>query len=401
MIPRLKPTLGFRELRAALQPGHPEDIGRFENAFAALMQQKHALAFPYGRTALLMMLRALGLKNSKIICPAYTCVVVPHAITLSGNAPVFIDCAPDSFNMDLDKAEAAITGETSALIATSIFGYPVDLDRLAAIRKRHPHIQILQDCAHSFSAEWHGRPVQKQGIAAFYGLNISKTLTSVFGGMVTTDDTDFYDELKTIRERYVQKPSWRKTFRRLAYLYASWITFFEPIYGFINRMERSGFLDRFVRYYDDSKIDMPADYLEGMCSLEARVGRANTRRYSHVIRNRREAARYYQNNLEDREEFKLPPLVEGATYSHYVIQVHDRRQWLEACLRKGLQLGWLIEYNVPEMPAYGSHAPEEFPISAHYARNSINLPVWGGEPLAQRVTEITKSIRKLLQDAGK
>ena len=78
MIPRLKPTIGLTELLAALRPPHKDDVERFEQSFAKLMGQKYAFAFPYGRTGLMFLLEALGLEGKEIICPAYTCVVVPH-----------------------------------------------------------------------------------------------------------------------------------------------------------------------------------------------------------------------------------------------------------------------------------------------------------------------------------
>ncbi len=114
MIPRLKPCLGWRELVAALSPPRRDDVERFEQAFASEMGQKYAVAFPYGRTGLIVLLEALGLKNKEIICPAYTCVVVPHAIVFSGNTPVFVDSQEDDFNMNIDLLPDVITDKIGA-----------------------------------------------------------------------------------------------------------------------------------------------------------------------------------------------------------------------------------------------------------------------------------------------
>ena len=128
MIPRLKPTLGWGELAALFTPAQTGEIERFEQSFAKLMGQNHAIAFPYGRTGLLLLLEAFNLKEQEVICPAYTCVVVPHAIVTSGNEPVFVDSQEEDFNMNLDLVPQAITEKTGAIVATSIFGYPVDLN---------------------------------------------------------------------------------------------------------------------------------------------------------------------------------------------------------------------------------------------------------------------------------
>ena len=394
MIPRFKPPLGYQELLAALQRQRQDDVPIFESAFAQMMGHRYGIAFPYGRTGLIFLLEAMGLKNKEIICPAYTCVVVPHAIVYSGNTPVFIDCESNGFNMELERVEEAISERTGAIIATSLFGYPVDLDKLERIHQRHPHIQIIQDCAHSFAAEWNGRPVQRQGRAALFGFNISKILTSIFGGMITTDDYDLWHRMAVLRQQKLNPSDWKKSLCRFIYLFTAYPTFWQPVYGFINRLERSGMLNRFVRYYDENKISMPSDYLQQMTSLEARVGKTNVSRYNNLIKNRRAAAEYYFDHLPDRSDFKLPPRTSGATYSHFAVKVNNRSDWLNNGIRKGLQLGWVIEYNIPEMRAYGGYSQEDFPIAAEYARSLINLPVWGGDRIAKKVVRIVSQLRK-------
>ncbi len=244
------------------------------------MEATYALAFPHGRTALMILLEALGLKDKEVIVPAYTCVVVPHAVVYSGNKPVFVDSQEPDFNMDLAKVPRAITKDTGAIIATSIFGYPCNLDQLDAIRQTSGRgIPVIQDCAHSFGARWKGRSVQNAGIAAIFGLNISKLLTSIFGGMITTDDKDLYARLRALRSSRLKPGTWRKSLARLAYILAVYPAFYAPVYTMTNWLERSGILARFTRYYDESIIDMPGGYLDGMVPIEARLGQANLKRY--------------------------------------------------------------------------------------------------------------------------
>lgn len=378
MIPRFKPALGWEEIRAALTWPCSDDVVRFENAFAEKMGQKHAVAFPYGRTGLVFLLEALGLKDKEIICPAYTCVVVPHAIVTSGNVPVFVDSQYDDFNMDLDLVPETITEKTGAIIATSIFGYPVNLDKLDDIRKKYPHIYIIQDCAHSFAAEWKGRPVQREGTAAIYGLNISKIITSIFGGMVTTDDDNIAKLLFRIREKHLKPASFTKSIRRFFYLFIVYLSFWNPIYGFVNRLERSGALERFSKYYDDNIIDMPNDYLEKMSKVESRVGLVQLLKYDEIVKRRRNIASYYAAKLIDIKELNLPPLIEGSTYSHFVPRVAFRKNVLEMALKQGVQLGWLIEYCIPDMNAYRKRGKieREYKNAKLMSKSTINLPVY-------------------------
>jgi len=387
MIPRLKPNLGWKELFAALQPPREYDVERFEEAFAKEMDQKYAVAFPYGRTALLVLLDALEIKGKEIICPAYTCVVVAHAIVKSGNKPVFVDCEKEGFNMALDEAESLINENTAAIIPTSLFGYPVDLDKLDKIRERHPHIHIIQDCAHSFLTYWKGRPVHKKGIAAFYGMNISKLMTAIFGGMVTTDNLEFASKLRASRDRLLKLAGPLKSIRRLAYLLAVYVAFCEPVYTLVNWLERKDFLSRFVKYYDESKIDLPQDYLQGMSRIEARVGLAQVRKLRKIIESRQRLAKTYHQSLSGREELRLGSFVEGASYSHFVAETNSRSKFIEVARVKGVQLGELIEYSIPDMRAYQAYS-RACPRASSLSKSIINLPVWfRDQQLCQRTLD--------------
>lgn len=390
MIPRLKPCLGWEEFLALIMPSRKNEVERFEKSFAELAGQKYAVAFPYGRTALIILLKAMGFKNSEVICPAYTCVVVPHAIVYSGNKPVFVDSQEYDFNMDLTRVPEAINEKTAALIPTSVFGYPVNLDQLDRIREKYPGLFIIQDCCHSFFAEWKCKPVHKAGDAALFSFNISKMITSIFGGMVTTDRDDVYERLVETYEESLNKPTWKKALMRRLYLTAVYPAFTEIGYGFVNLLERKGVLGGLVDYYDEAKIDMPEDYLVGITKVEAKVGQAQAQRYYKIVENRRESARYYDEHLKDIPGLKLPPLVEGATYSHYVPRVSNRKAIMGQALKRGAQLGQIIEYCVPVMEAYKDRLVSscDYPVSSRMAQETINLPIWVDKKIAKQIGKI-------------
>ena len=119
--------------------------------------------------------------------------------------------------------------------------------------------------------------------------------------------------------------------------------------------KRSGLLNRFVKYYDESLIEMPTDYLVGMTEVEAKVGQVQVGRYHDIIANRRKVAEFYHKNLQGIPNLILPPLVEGATYSHYVPRTEHRQELMQYALKHGVQLGQIIEYYIPKMAAYRDH----------------------------------------------
>ncbi len=383
MIPRLKPYLGKEELLAALR--RQEDaVVRFEEAFARTFEARYAIAFPYGRSGLWAFFKALGIKGSEVIMPAYTCVVVAHAIVLSGNIPRFVGITLYDYNMDLDQVEAAINERTQAIIATHLFGYPLNVDRLneivrAAEAQWGHKIWVIQDCAHAFGARWQGKLVCNEGDMALYGLNISKMMTSIFGGMLTINDPTLAGQLREWRDAYFNCPGVTKSLRRRFYLLAVYAAFNKRLYGLVNWLqEETPLLDHLTKaYHLDEKIHFPPDYLDQMLDVEAQVGLAQLRKYPEIVRKRQENARYYHENLPPILEWELPPLVDGATYSHYVVRVPDRVSVLETLQAKGIQLGQLIEYSVPHMLPYQHYAKaQHFPNSLLCSRHTINLPIY-------------------------
>jgi dTDP-4-amino-4,6-dideoxygalactose transaminase len=383
MIPRFKPCLGLREL-AAVCRARAGAVERFEAAFARAFGPGQALAFSYGRSALWAFLQAVGLQGAEVIQPAYTCSVVAHATVLSGNVPRFVDVRLPGCNMDLDHVAAAITGRTRAILATHLFGYPLDTDRLGEIvhdaERRHGHkIWVIQDCAHAFGARRRGRPVARAGDAALFGLNVSKMMTSVFGGMLYTEDPALAAAVRDFRDKTFRRPGLVKRLRRRCYLFAVYLAFTRGLYSLVHWLqERTPLLDRFTRaYHLDEEIRFPPDYLEGLSACEAEVGLVQLGRYPDILRARRDHAVYYNDHLPRRPGWVLPPLEDGATYSHYVVRVPDREAVLTALARRGIQLGRLIEYSVPELRPYRAYAgPRSFPAARLCSTCTINLPVY-------------------------
>jgi len=380
MIPRFKPTLGWDEF-AALFRRNTGAVEQFEKEFAKAFHAVDAVAFPYGRSAQWAFFNAVGLKNAEIIMPAYTCSVVAHAITLSGNRPRFIDICIDDYNMNLDLVVASINEHTRAIIATHTFGYPQNIDKLEEIVRlgeaRYGNkIWLMQDCCHAFGATWNGRLIGTSGDVAVYAFNISKLITSIFGGMLTFQDQKLATKLRQWRNNLYAKPNILKSILRRLYLLSIYIAFNEKIYGMTWWLqEKSSLLNRFTKsYHLDEKIHFPPDYLERMLDVEAAVGLVQLERYTSIIATRRKNAEYYDKHLRRRENWKFPRISDGATYSHYVVQVPDRKQTVNEFAKKDIQLGELIQYCIPDIDGY-QQLEQRCPIAEASSKHTINFPL--------------------------
>lgn len=380
MIPRFKPDLGSAEIKALFRR-NAGAVEKFEKEFAKAFHAVDAIAFPYGRSAQWAFFNAMEIKDAEIIMPAYTCSVVAHAVSLSGNTPRFIDIKLDDYNMDLDLVESAVNERTRAIIATHTFGYPQDLDRLAAIVRdaetTYGHkIWLMQDCCHAFGAEWKGRMIGTSGDVAVYAFNISKMITSIFGGMLTFQDQELANKVRMWRDQHYREPHWTKAILRRLYLFAVYFAFNPKVYGFTWWLqEKTPFLHKFTKaYHLDNKIHFPPDAFDKMLPVEAMVGLVQLKKYPRIIQRRREMAKSYDKNLPRPESSVFPPLVEGATYSHYPIRVKDKSKIINKFSRNSIQLGELIQYSLPDIEEYknlGIVAPNSLLAS----KCLVNLPI--------------------------
>lgn len=380
LTPRLKPNYTFSDWIAALNIFQKKPIESYEKEFANKFQNDYGVMFQHGRTGLYALLKVWELENDEVICPAYTCVVVPNAIVLSGNIPVFVDSSKNSFNMDLNLLEKTITEKTKAIVVTHIFGYPMDVVKVQEIVKnaeqKYGHkIYVIQDAAHSYGAKWQEKLVTKYGDAAIFGSNISKVINSIFGGMVITNSKETYEKLKSWRKSNSKASGFSKSIKRFIYFVAVNIAFNSYVYGFVNWLERIGALDRFVKYFEEDKIYFPTDWDMMPSSIEARVGRNQLKKYNYIMENRIKNAKNWINKFQD-EECQFMQDIQGSTYSHCVALVEDRDEWLEKYRKEGIQLGILIEYSIPYMKAYESYKREEYLVSLEYSKKSINFPNW-------------------------
>jgi len=191
MIPRLRPYFQFDDAMAMLHTG-PDSIAKFENAFARHVNVRYGLLLPNGRSAISLFLNSSGIKNKKVVLPAYNCRVVVSAVAASGNIHWFVDSASGQFNMDLDQAIEEVDKDTVAMIVTAMYGYPVDSALLHKIKQRHPEITIIGDGALALFTWDNSRNFCGNYDLSFFSFGLGKQMSIVEGGILVTDHKDLY-----------------------------------------------------------------------------------------------------------------------------------------------------------------------------------------------------------------
>ena len=185
-------------LRSGQYIGGPA-IGLFEQAFAACCDVPHAIGCNSGTDALILALRGLGIgPGDEVITASFSFFATAEAISAVGAKPVFVDVEENSYLIDLDQLEAAITPATKALLPVHLFGRPVDMERVCAIAARHG-LKVVEDCAQATGASWAGRPVGSWGDVGCFSFFPTKNLGGAGdGGAVTCKDPDLARRVKEL-----------------------------------------------------------------------------------------------------------------------------------------------------------------------------------------------------------
>jgi perosamine synthetase len=173
-------------------------INRFEELFKQHLGVKYAIATSSCTGALHMGLAALGVTlDDEVILADINWIASAAPITYLGAKPVFVDILPDSWCIDPDKVEAAITPRTKAILAVHLYGNLCEMDRLIAIGKKHG-IPVIEDAAEAIGSIYHGKragSIGRYGVFSFHG---TKTLTTGEGGMFVTNDLELYERVLTL-----------------------------------------------------------------------------------------------------------------------------------------------------------------------------------------------------------
>lgn len=334
-------------------------VKAFEKAICAYTGAKYCVAVANGTAALHIAALAAGLKpGDEAITSPITFLSSANCIAFTGATPVFADIDPETANIDPGEIERRITLKTRALIPVHFAGQSCDMERIAAIARKHG-LLIIEDAAHAIGSDY---KKTKVGSCAYSDMTIFsfhpvKTITSGEGGAVTTNDPVLYEKLCAYRAHGMHKDgehsqTWEYEMRELGYNYR--ITDFQCALG-ISQLK---------------KLDV----------FKAR---------------RREIVAFYNEHL------RLPHLAEkeysDACFHLYPVLVENRREFYFKAREKGLNLQ--VHY-IPvhlqlfyrKMYGYGV---SDFPKAEAYYKKCISLPLYSGLT-DDDVTEIIRRIKEIV-----
>ncbi len=189
-----------------------EYITRFEEMFRAHLGVRHAIATSSCTGSLHMGMAGLGIgPGDEVILADTNWIASAAPIVHLGAKPVFVDVLADSWCIDPERAEAAITPRTKAIVAVHLYGNLCDMDRLLAIGRKHG-VPIVEDAAEAIGSVWHGKRAGSMGRFGSFSFHGTKTITTGEGGLFVTDDSELYERVLTLsshgRSRTQKKQFW-------------------------------------------------------------------------------------------------------------------------------------------------------------------------------------------------
>jgi perosamine synthetase len=174
-------------------------VRAFEQAFAARVGAAEAVATTSCTTALQLALYVMGVgPGDEVIVPSLSFIATANSVWHCGATAVFADIDPDTYNLDPDEAERAITERTKVVMPVHQVGLPADMDRFLELGERYG-IEIVEDAACAIGATYKGRAIGSMGPLACFSLHPRKVITTGEGGMITLNDAQVADRLRKLR----------------------------------------------------------------------------------------------------------------------------------------------------------------------------------------------------------
>ena len=318
-----------------------QELLEFEREYAALNQTKFTVGVSNGLDALVLSLRSLGIgSGDEVIVPSNTYIATALAVSQVGATPVFVEPRMETYNINPELIEAAITKKTKAIMPVHLYGQACEMDEIMAIANSY-NLYVIEDNAQAHLSSYNGTLTGSFGDVNGTSFYPGKNLGALGdAGAVTTNNEELANRIKRLRN------------------YGSEVKYYNEEVGYNNRLDE----------------------------LQAAFLRVKLNYLQEWTNQRKEIASWYNESLK-KTNWILPEVHVNAdhVYHLYVIRTANRDAVSEALKEKGIQT--MIHYPVPPhlQKAYNQlgFKKGDFPIAEEIANTCLSLPIWPGMKLEQ------------------
>ena len=361
-IPFLDLSATYRELKSELDSSYKRvmesgwyilgaEVEEFEREYAHYCEADYCVGVSNGLEALSLSLLACGIeRGDEVIVPTNTYIASWLAVTNIGAIPVPVEPNSQTYNLDIDLIEAAISPRTKALMPVHLYGQPAEMPKIVKLAADY-NLKIIEDGAQAHGAKISGRRVGSHGDAVAWSFYPGKNLGAYGdGGAVTTNSEEVFERLKMLRN------------------YGSKVKYINEVCGFNSRLDplQAAFLRVKLKYLDawnQRRSEIAKSYTNSLCSTDLILP-------------------------------FIPDWAESAWHL-FVIQCGNRDQMQKALNQEGI--GTLIHYPIPphKQQAYASLGFEAsaFPIASSLAEKLLSIPI-GPHLTLENSNRVIEAIKK-------
>lgn len=312
-----------------------KEVEEFEKEFAAYCETEHCLGVANGLDALVLILRAyieLGImqEGDEIIVPSNTYIASILAISENGLTPVLVEPDLNTYNLDPNLIEQAITEKTKAILTVHLYGQVTGMDEINQIAQKH-NLKVIEDCAQAHGALYKGKKVGSLGDAAGFSFYPGKNLGALGdGGAVTTNDSELAQAISALRN-YGSHQKYKNLYKGV-----------------------------------NSRLD----------EIQAAMLRVKLRYLNKEIKVRQDVAQAYLKGINN-PLIELPVIedVNAHVWHLFVIKTTQREALVNYLTENGVQT--LVHYPIPphKQDAYQEWSHDSFPISEQMHEQVVSIPM--------------------------
>ncbi len=289
-------------------------VASFEKAVADYVGAKYAVAISNGTAALHAACFAAGIQpGDEVITTPITFAASANCALYCGATPVFADINPVTYNISPEDIERKITSKTKAIIPVHYTGQPCEMDRIYEIAHKH-NLVVIQDAAHALGADYKGAKIGSLEGMTTFSFHPVKHITTGEGGMIVTNDENYYKKLVLFRSHGITRDESQMTKNEGAWYYQQ----------------------------------LALGYNYRITDIQCGLGISQLKRLDQFVARRRELVSRYNEAFKDVKGITIPYMKDGCNSSWhlYVIQVNNRKEVFDKLRESG------IGVNVHYIPVY-------------------------------------------------
>lgn len=348
----------------------------FENRFKEYVNCDFSVSLNSCTAALHLALSAIGLNpGDEVIIPSITFTATAEVICYFNAKPVIVDVEPETFTIDINEIEKAITNKTVAIIPVHYGGNPADLDKINEIAKMRG-IKVIEDAAHSLPTLYKGKLIGSGSDAVCFSFYATKTLSTGEGGMLTTNNEEIAEISKIMRLHGISKDAWK-------------------------RYQKNGSWDYNV---------VGAGFKYNTTDICSSLGLRQLEKVEKLWEMRIDIANRYKNNLKNFKSVFLPVEKKDCKSSWHLFPVRfdvdnlkvSRDEIINELNREGIgtSVHFIPLYRFTYYKELLKPNIEHYPVSESFFRQIVSLPIFPGmshlevDYISEKIIEICKKYEK-------